>query len=216
MSREPMGPEAALARILPVSRETMERLAVHVALLEKWQKSRNLVASSTLADIWWRHVADSAQIHALLPAATRWIDLGSGAGFPGLVTAILLADRPGAMVHLVESNRSKVAFLRAVARETGAPVVVHAERIEDFVGAFGEPIDAVSARALAPLVRLAPMVAPLVARGAVAVFHKGRDFAAELREATPSWDFDLVERDSRIEPGSRLIEIRGLRPRTLI
>lgn len=216
MKSGPMSPEAALEQILAVSRETTERLAVHVALVERWQKSRNLVAPSTLGEIWWRHVADSAQAHAALPSATRWVDLGSGAGFPGLVTAILLADRPGAVVHLVESNQSKAAFLRTVARETGAPAIVHAERIEAFVAGFADPIDAVSARALAPLGRLIPMVAPLVGRGAVAVFHKGRDFAAEVAEATLSWDLDLVERDSRIEPGSRLIEIRGITPRAFI
>jgi 16S rRNA (guanine527-N7)-methyltransferase len=207
-------PEREIAAIHPVSRETIERLTIHVELLRKWQKSRNLVAPSTLDRIWRRHVADSVQIHALVPQAKRWVDFGSGAGFPGLVTAILLAETEGAAVHLVESNQSKAAFLRTVARETGAPVTVHAQRIEAFIDGFTEEIEGVSARALASLDRLLPMAAPFVARGAVAVFHKGQDFAAEIAEATLSWNLDLVEHPSRIEPGSRLIEIRKIAPRT--
>ncbi|NLH81678.1 MAG: 16S rRNA (guanine(527)-N(7))-methyltransferase RsmG [Phyllobacteriaceae bacterium] len=199
--------------IVPVSRETRDRLQIHVDLLRKWQKSQNLVAPSTLPEIWWRHVADSAQTLAVLPTAKRWIDFGSGAGFPGLVTAILLAETPGAAVHLVESNRGKAAFLRTVARETGAPAIVHAERIETFDAGFSEPVDGVSARALAPLSNLVRVAAPHVARGAVAVFHKGRDFAAEIREATLSWDLDLVEQVSRIDPAGRLISIRRIVPK---
>ncbi|WP_228259631.1 16S rRNA (guanine(527)-N(7))-methyltransferase RsmG [Siculibacillus lacustris] len=199
--------------IYPVSRETAERLTIYVDLVVKWQKSQNLVAPGTLPQIWRRHVADSVQVAAIRPEATRWLDLGSGAGFPGLVTAIVNADRPGAVVHLVESNHGKAAFLRTVARETGVAAIVHTVRIEEFVADFAEPIEAISARALAPLVRLIPMVAPLVGRGAVAVFHKGQDFASELADATASWDLNLVEHPSRIEPGSRLVEIRGIAPR---
>lgn len=207
------GPDA-LDDILAVSRETRERLAIHVALVEKWQKSQNLVAPSTLPQIWRRHVADSAQVVALVPTARRWVDLGSGAGFPGLVTAILLADVRDAAVHLVESNRGKAAFLRTVARETGAPAVVHDVRIESFSKDFAEPVDAVSARALAPLVRLLGWVQPFVARGAVAVFHKGQDFASELAEATLSWNPDLIEHPSKTEPTGRLVEVRKIVSRT--
>lgn len=207
ISRE--GP-AALDGIVAVSRETRDRLTLYVELVEKWQKSQNLVAPSTLPKIWGRHVADSAQIHALLPAATRWVDLGSGAGFPGLVTAILLAETPGAAVHLVESNQGKVAFLRTVARETGAPAIVHAERIENFCRNFTEPVDAVSARALASFVRLCGWAAPFIARGAVALFHKGQDFGVELAETTLSWDLDLIEHQSKTEPTGRLVEVRKI------
>jgi len=204
---------AVVKEIVPVSRETEERLKIHVDLVRKWQKSQNLVAPSTLSDIWRRHVADSAQTLAALPTAKRWIDFGSGAGFPGLVTAILLADVPGAVVHLVESNRGKAAFLRTVARETGAPAVIHAERSDAFEAHFAEPVDGVSARALAPLSDLIRIAAPHVARGAVAVFHKGQDFAAEIREATLSWNLDLVEQSSRIDPAGRLISIRRIVPK---
>lgn len=200
----------AVEAVYPVSRETGERLKIHVDLVRKWQKSQNLVAPSTLGDIWGRHVADSAQTLATLPQARRWIDFGSGAGFPGLVTAILLAEVEGAHVDLVESNRGKAAFLRTVVRETGAPATVHAERIEDFNASFSDPVDGVSARALASLADLVSWAAPHVGRAAVAVFHKGRDFAAEVREATLSWDLDLVEQISRIDPAGRLIVIRKI------
>ena len=200
------GPEA-LDDILPVSRETRDRLEIYVELVAKWQKSQNLVSPATLPQIWRRHVADSAQVHALRSDLTRWVDIGSGAGFRGLVTAILLADRPGAVVHLVESNRGKAAFLRTVARETGAPAVVHDSRIESFMSGFREPVDGVSARALAAFRQLCGWVAPLIAGGAVAVFHKGQDFGAELAETTLSWDVDLIEHQSKTEPSGRLVEV---------
>jgi 16S rRNA (guanine527-N7)-methyltransferase len=203
------GPQL-LEGIVTVSRETRDRLQIYVGLVEKWQRSQNLVAPSTLPHIWRRHVADSAQVRALLPNARRWVDLGSGAGFPGLVTAILSADEPGAVVHLVESNKGKAAFLRTVARETGAPVIVHDVRIDDFVSSFAESVDGVSARALAAFDRLCGWAAPLVARGAVAVFHKGQDFASELKEATLSWDLDLIEHQSKTEPTGRLVEVRKI------
>lgn len=199
-----------------VSRETLERLNIYVDLVNKWQKSQNLVAPSTLARVWSRHVADSLQVWALLPKARRWIDFGSGAGFPGLVTAICLAEMPGAVVHLVESNRGKAAFLRTVARETGAPAIVHAERIDAFSQGFGEDVDAVSARALASLTILAGFSAPFVARGAVAVFHKGQDFGVELEEATQSWELDLIKHPSRVDPGGCLVEIRKILARTAV
>jgi len=201
---------SAVAEAFAVSRETLERLKIYVDLVHKWQKSQNLVAPSTLPKIWSRHVADSLQVHALLPQARRWVDFGSGAGFPGLVTAICLAGVEGAAVHLVESNRGKAAFLRTVARETGAPAIVHAERIDVFSQGFVESVDAVSARALASLTILAGFSQPFVARGAVAVFHKGQDFAVELEEATQSWELNLLKHSSRIDPGGCLIEVRGI------
>lgn len=209
---KPDGPERVEA-ILPVSRETRERLEIYVALLRKWQKSQNLVAPSTLGQVWQRHVADSAQVVAVAPTVRRWLDLGSGAGFPGLVTAILLAETEGARVHLVESNSGKAAFLRTVARETGAPAEIHPVRIETIVAGFSEPVEGVSARALASFGTLLGWAVPFVARGAVAVFHKGQDFASELSEATLSWDVDLVEHPSRTEIGSRLVEVRRIAAR---
>ncbi len=123
----------AAALVENVSRETWERLEQFVELLLKWQNSTNLVASSTLPQVWTRHIADSLQLLALAPDARTWIDLGAGAGFPGLVIACALAKIPGAEVHLVESNQKKASFLREAARILSLPAIVHAQRIEDFV-----------------------------------------------------------------------------------
>lgn len=205
----PEGP-AALARIRPVSRETLARLERYAELLRRWQPVKNLVAPDTLARLWSRHFADSCAAHDALPEARRWVDLGSGAGFPGLVTAILLADTPGARVDLVESNGRKAAFLATVGREVGAPAVVHARRIEDVAAELAGGVDAVSARALAPLDALLGLAAPLLVGGAVGVFHKGRDLAAEVAAARGRWSFDLVEHPSPTDPEGRIAVVRSL------
>jgi 16S rRNA (guanine527-N7)-methyltransferase len=127
--------------------------------------------------------------------------------------SILLAGTSGASVHLIESNKGKAAFLRTVARETGAPAIVHADRIETVVAGFEAPVDAVSARALAPFGDLLALSAPLSARGALLIFHKGQDFASEHAAAAQSWVLDLVEHPSRIDPGGRIVVVRALRPR---
>lgn len=199
---------------VPVSRETAARLEIYVRLLHRWQESQNLVAPGTLKDVWQRHVADSLQSLEALPQARHWVDLGSGAGFPGLVTAICLAERGEGGVHLVESNRGKAAFLRAVLRETGGRGEVHAERIESFTQRFQDPVDAVSARALAPLATLLDLAEPLMRRGAVAVFHKGQDFAAEVTFTTQSWALTLLERTSRIDPAGRILVVTEARRRS--
>ena len=206
------GPEA-LQDIIPVSRETGERLSAYVALLGKWQRAENLIAPSTLPQVWRRHVADSAQLVTLFPEVRKWLDLGSGGGFPGVVVAILLAESRGAAVHLVESNRKKCAFLRQAIRVTGAPATVHEGRIESVVAAWSDPaIERISARALAPLTELLSLAAPLMEQGVPAAFHKGQDFVREISEATQSWAFDLVKHDSRVGDGSAILDIRHLRP----
>lgn len=205
----------ALSDIGPVSRETIARLAIFVELVRRWQPIQNLVAPSTLNAIWRRHVADSAQVHFAFPNARRWIDLGSGAGFPGLVTAILLAEGPGAMVHLVESNQRKAAFLRAVIRETGCPATVHDTRIGEIIADWSSPIDAVSARALAPLSALCGFAEPFVARGAVAIFHKGKNFRQEIEEASHEWAMNLIEKESLVDPDSRLLILTEIAARPL-
>ena len=123
----------------PVSRETEARLDRFVDLLTTWQKTTNLISPSTLPEIWTRHVADSLQLFPLAPDAKLWIDLGSGGGFPGIPLACLLAEIPGAQMHLVESNQKKAAFLREAARTLALPVTVHAERIEDFTAELRRP-----------------------------------------------------------------------------
>lgn len=200
---------AAVSRVLPVSRETLARLEAYVALLRRWQPAQNLVSPKTLGEVWQRHIADSAQLVALFPNVLRWVDLGSGAGLPGMITAILLTGREGAVVHLVESNQRKCAFLRSVIRETGAPAIVHEGRIESVLKQWREPVDYISARALASLNDLLDLAEPLFAAGTRAAFHKGGDFDAELAEASKSWSLDLVRHKSMIDRDSTIVEILG-------
>ena len=182
---------AALA-LTPVSRETEARLDRFVGLLLQWQAKTNLVAPSTLPHLWTRHIADSLQLLTLAPSAKVWVDLGSGGGFPGVVLACALADTSGAVVHLVERNAKKAAFLREALRVAGARGVVHAKRIEDIVDSLSGPIDCVTARALAPLHELVGFAEPLVRRGAKAFFLKGQDVGAELTEATKYWNIQPI------------------------
>jgi 16S rRNA (guanine527-N7)-methyltransferase len=181
------GDKAAALKLIPVSHETEARLDAYVDLLLLWQAKTNLVASSTLPQLWTRHVADSLQLLRLAPAATIWVDLGSGGGFPGVVLACALAETPGAAVHLVERNAKKAAFLREALRITGAPAIIHVAGIEDYVDSLAGPVDCVTARAVAPLHRLVGFAEPLVATGARALFLKGQDVEAELTEATKYW-----------------------------
>jgi 16S rRNA (guanine527-N7)-methyltransferase len=218
----PTGLERALAhdraRVLAlnpdsVSRETWTRLDRFVALLLDRQQTMNLVAASTLPQLWTRHIADSLQLLALAPAARRWIDFGSGAGFPGLVIACALADTPASAVHLVESTRKKAAFLAEVARELSLPVTVHAERIEDFATANRVSFDVVTARAVAPLSKLLGYAIPLLKRGAVGLFPKGQDVGAELTEASKYWTMRAELIESKTDPRGRIVVVRRARKR---
>lgn len=194
----------------PVSRETEARLDRFAALLVEWQAKTNLVAPSTLPNLWTRHIADSLQLLRLAPDAKAWIDLGSGGGFPGLVIACALAEA-GGRIHLVESNGKKAAFLREAARVTGVPAQIHAVRIEDFVDSFREAVDAVTARALAPLDMLLGYAQPLLARGGRALLLKGQDVEAELTEATKYWNMqDIRLEASRTDPHGRIVVVRGI------
>src|SRR5438270_3864686 len=137
--------KAAALALTPVSRETEARLDRYADLLLEWQAKTNLVAPSTLPNLWTRHIADSLQLLALAPNAKIWADLGSGGGFPGVVLACALADAPAARVHLVERNAKKAAFLREALRITGAPAIIHLADIGDCVDRFGSPVDCVTA-----------------------------------------------------------------------
>jgi len=201
----------ALDGIVSVSRETAGRLERFVALLKKWQAADNLVAAGTLPAVWRRHVADSAQLVVLFPDASRWLDLGSGAGFPGLVTAILLAETPGAHVDLIESNGRKCAFLRQVIRDTEAPAEVHQGRIEVVLKHWSKPVDRISARALARLDRLFSLAEPVFSAGAAGAFHKGQDFEQEIEETAKSWEFDLISYPSLTDPAAAILDVRRLR-----
>ncbi|MBW9065492.1 16S rRNA (guanine(527)-N(7))-methyltransferase RsmG [Rhizobium herbae] len=196
---------------LRVSRETSEKLEHFAFLFQKWAKSINLVAPSTLNDLWQRHIADSAQIFQLCPGPIRWVDLGSGGGFPGIITAILLAELDGGWVHLVESNNKKAAFLRVALTETGARGSVHPIRIEEAIKIIPE-CDAISARALADLPQLLDYCAPWMTsdRQARAFFHKGRDYQQEIDKAVSRFHFDLIKHTSVIEADSVILEIANL------
>ncbi len=173
---------------LDVSRETAERLAEYAALLRAWNPKINLVSKQTLADLETRHFADSAQLLALAPPdATTWADLGSGGGFPGLVVAILAAQRrPSLRVTLVESDQRKAVFLRTVAHRAGVPVTVLADRIES-VSPLGT--DVLSARALAPLTTLLDYADRHLALSGTALFPKGANWRSEVDEALERWRF---------------------------
>jgi 16S rRNA (guanine527-N7)-methyltransferase len=207
--------EHALA-LVPVSRETVDRLDRFVALLLQWQRKTNLIAPSTVGEIWTRHVADSLQLLELAPDARRWVDLGSGGGFPGLVIACALADKPGSRVYLIESNTKKAAFLREAARFIGVPAVIEPVRIEDFVQTFKERVDIVTARALAPLNRLAGLAFPLIERGAKGLFLKGQDVEGELTEASKYWNIEVSLLPSKTSRDGRIVAVHALtrRPKT--
>jgi 16S rRNA (guanine527-N7)-methyltransferase len=179
--------KATALKLTPVSRETEKRLDAYVDLLVQWQAKTNLVASSTLPHLWTRHISDSLQLLALAPNAKIWVDLGSGGGFPGVVLACAMAGTASAMVHLVERNAKKAAFLREALRITGAAGTVHLADIGDSVDSLLGAVDCVTARAVAPLHQLAGFAEPLVGKGAKALFLKGQDVEAELTEATKYW-----------------------------
>ena len=199
--------------LVPVSRETAARLDSFAALLLDWHARMNLIAVSTVPTLWTRHIADSLQLIAIAPQARKWADLGSGGGFPGVPIACALAEQNSAEVHLIESNKKKAAFLREAVRVTGAPAIVHAERVADFAGGFRGEIDAVTARALAPLPELLSIAYPLLKRGAQALFPKGQDVEVELTQATKCWSIQASLVPSRTDPKSRVVVIREARPK---
>jgi 16S rRNA (guanine527-N7)-methyltransferase len=187
---------------------TLRRLETYAILLEKWQGAVNLVGKSTLDDLWARHFADSLQVSAAVPEARRWLDLGSGAGFPGLVTAIKYADDPEAQVHLVEADRRKCAFLQTVIRETSAPAIVHCGRLEKILPGLDEKFEAVSARALAPLETLLGYAEKFIDQGAVGVFSKGKLLEAELTDSLTAGKYLITTRESKTCPAARLVLVR--------
>ena len=205
---------ADAAQMDGVSRETSERLAIYADLLKRWQTRINLVADGTLDSIWKRHFADSLQLRRLAPDVTRWIDLGSGAGFPGLVTAIELRQVPNAMVHLIEANGKKCAFLREVSRETGAATTIHHRRIEDILPDLHsiEPT-IISARALAPLSKLIALTHLMLKTSTRALFLKGQDIEAELTESSKCWNLDYTLHPSSVDERGCIVELTQARPK---
>ncbi len=194
-----------------VSRETVEKLDLYASLLNQWQKAVNLVSPTTLNHIWHRHFADSAQLANLAASPKSWVDLGSGAGFPGLVIAIIVANHENCVVHLIESNGRKCAFLAEVARKTGAPVRIHEGRIENIVrsGKIGAA-DVVSSRALAPLGRLLTLAQGFFASGTSGLFLKGREASQEIDEARAHWRFNHRNWPSHTASDGCIVEVRNL------
>ncbi|MBC8716371.1 16S rRNA (guanine(527)-N(7))-methyltransferase RsmG [Ochrobactrum sp. Marseille-Q0166] len=202
---------SSLKTIVPgVSRETTERLIAFEELFRKWSSAINLASPSTLADLWSRHILDSAQIFPLAPEAKRWLDLGSGGGFPGIVTACSLKDIPGASIDLVESAGKKAAFLRTAAGHLAVPARIHSARIEAMWDKIDVP-DVVTARALASLNDLFNLAEPWLTTGSKALFQKGRDYQREIDESRVGWRFDLVQHESAIDKASVILEISNLR-----
>jgi 16S rRNA (guanine527-N7)-methyltransferase len=199
---------------LEVSRETLERLQSYADLLVKWQRAINLVAPSTLESLWTRHILDSAQIAILGAKHQNWADLGSGAGFPGLVIAILAAERPEpGSFHLIESDRRKASFLREAARVTGVSAEIHACRAEDILPELRGRVTAVTARALAPLPSLLALAEPLLTTGAEGFFPKGETLRSELQRASEIFAFDSRAVPSQSDEKGRILVIRDLRRR---
>ncbi len=184
-------------------------LAVFQAMLADWNGRMNLVGPSALAEFWGRHAFDSAQLLAFEPQALTWADLGAGAGFPGLVLAILLKGRPGAHVHLVESMAKRCRFLEAAVQALDLPATVHPVRAET----LSLDVDIVTARACAPMPRLIEFAWPCLRKGARGLFLKGQDIEAELAEATRYWVFEPELLASRSGPGHivRLSKVRRVR-----
>ncbi len=229
-----------------VSRETLDRLRIYAALLNSWQRVVNLVSPATLGDVWHRHFADSAQLLELAdissplrgdgpgaedcaleeggkaprlgeaPGGPSWLDLGSGGGFPGLVLAILLAEKaPAARMTLVESDARKAAFLGEVARKTGVAVEIRVERSEKCATQANSQIrNVITARALAPLPRLLGLAQPFFSPQTLALFPKGREAEVEVAEARARFDFDCRLAPSLTDAEARIVMVRNLAVRT--
>jgi len=202
----PPADAAAVQAALGATDAQMADLEAYRGLLSAWNEKINLVGPSALAEFWPRHAYDSAQLLALAPGALTWADLGAGAGFPGLVLAILLKGKPGARVHLVESMAKRCRFLTEVGQALDLPVDVHNVRAEQ----LGISVDIVTARACAPLVRLLGYAEPSLRKGATGLFLKGQDVVAELTEAAKYWKFEAELLASSSHPDGRILQVKGL------
>nr|WP_210278078.1 16S rRNA (guanine(527)-N(7))-methyltransferase RsmG [Phyllobacterium myrsinacearum] len=200
-----------MRQVLPtVSRETVTQLIGFEDLFRKWSKAINLASPATLDELWERHIIDSVQLYPLLPNAKRWLDLGSGGGFPGVILAILLKETGGGRIDLVESNGKKAAFLRTALAQFSTPGTIYPARIDAMWGKIPTP-DVITARALAPLNELFALTEPWLSAGATALFQKGRDYRREIEESRDGWTFDLVQHASVVDNESVVLQIRNVR-----
>jgi 16S rRNA (guanine527-N7)-methyltransferase len=193
-------------QLISVSEADKQRLIIYQDLLLRWQSILNLVSATTLPHLWTRHFADSGQLRDLAPGALRWADLGSGGGFPGMVLAILLAEVPGAQMHLIERDKRKAAFLQTVSRETGAPAIVHAASAEKVMPLLKD-IEVVTSRAMATLGRLIDWSRPLLQGGASGLFLKGGSVQQEI-DALTDPRLDLSTLPSRTDSSGRIVSVR--------
>ena len=195
----------AFAEMLGVSRETLERLLTYVDLLTSWNRRINLVSAPSLSDVWRRHILDSAQLIRHLDQGARvLVDLGSGAGLPGLILGILGVPE----VHMIEVDQRKAAFLREAVRVTRTAATVHAVRIESVVPF---PADVVTARALSPLTQLLHHSTPFVTMNTVSFFLKGRGLQDELTAAREKWIMRTQLLASLADPTGHILRVEGLR-----
>ena len=197
---------AGFAAAVGASPRAMADLERFRTLLEEWNGRMNLVGPSALAAFWPRHAYDSAQLLRIAPEARTWADLGAGAGFPGLVLAILLKEEAGARVHLVESLTKRCKFLEAVVEELSLPATIHNARAE----ALALKVEIVTARACAPVTKLLGFAEPYLKRGARGLFLKGQDVASELTEATKYWRFEVQLLPSLSHAEGRILSVKGL------
>jgi 16S rRNA (guanine527-N7)-methyltransferase len=203
VTRAALGP-GGFAKLANVSRETLDRLAKYVELLGSWNRRINLVGRDTMGDAWRRHILDSAQLFPLVPReARRLVDLGSGAGFPGLVLAIMGVPE----VHLIESDTRKAVFLREAVRITGAPATIHARRIDRIPGFTA---DIVTARALAPLSELLALSERFLGPRSLCLFLKGRMVEEELTEATKAWHIRAYRQPSLTDPSGCILRLEAI------
>ena len=189
-----------------VSRETIEKLAIYRDLLVKWNKSINLVSASTIEAASVRHFGDSLQVWALRRDFDTWVDIGSGAGFPGMVLA--LASEGKGSFHFVESDARKCAFIRNVSRETNTPITVHTVRIEDY---DGPKADIVSARALASVEKLFEYTENILKPGAICLYLKGQNCDSELEEASRSWSCEVEKFASQTDENGTVLRIKEIK-----
>jgi 16S rRNA (guanine527-N7)-methyltransferase len=196
---------------LNLPKPLLEDFQIYVSLLEKWQKQINLVSTSTLSDVWSRHVMDSAQLYPLIPVgAKKVIDIGSGAGFPGLVLALYFKHYGGPEVHLVEADGRKCSFLTEVNYRTNAGVIIHAGRAEAMPGLKG---DVITARALAPLRKLIRMARKFDDGDATYIFLKGAKAREELTDAQKEWTMNIVETTSQTLSIATILTLKGVKHR---
>lgn len=204
-----MSPDQRMAlQAEPELGDIAERLEVYERLLVRWGRTINLVGRSTQSAIWTRHFMDSAQLTTFAPLSGCWVDLGSGAGFPGLVIALLQRFHRVGEMHLIESDARKAAFLREVSRETGAGAYIHSARCEDVLPTL-QP-DVITSRAMADLGQLFDYAQPFVEKGAIGLFLKGRDVVAELTKLSIPSSLEIVLNPSKTDPRAAIVQVRAI------